>query len=159
MTRAAVLFLSLLVGGCDYINPLGKCLTTDVGCELPGDYRLVSIDGEAATGALTISSGQFERDGYLDLPTGHERFPSLRGPYLGSILTQAVQDEDPDGFELQATMETEVFITANIKTSASVEGDRLTLRVRSTRARNRTSGGDLDFPALSSGAVLVFRRQ
>lgn len=158
----AALLAALLVGGCDYINPLGKCLTAEPACDLPGEYRLVSIGGEPATGSLTVSSGQFARDGYLELPTGDATYPRLLGPYLGSVPVSADSEADPNRFELRATMEDGgALITADFDTSAEVSGDRLTLRVRSLNAQYRAGAASrgLSFPALDTGAVLVFARR
>ena len=157
-----LVLLATLAAGCDVIDPTRKCLTSDVGCELPGTYRLVSVDGEAAEGALTISSGQFERDGSLDLPTGDATYPRLFGPYLGSVPVRSDQAGNPSRFELRASMEDGgALVTAYFDTSASVDGDLLTLRVRSLDARYRAGAASrgLRFPRIDAGAVLVFRRQ
>lgn len=163
MRRALpALLAALLLGGCDYLDPLGKCLTAEPACDLPGEYRLVSIDGEPATGSLTISSGQFARDGTLDLPTGDEQYPRLFGPYLGSVPVRSDSEADPDRFEIRATMEDGgALVTAGFDTSAEAAGDRLTLRVRSLDARYRAGAASrgLHFPRLDAEAVLVFERR
>ncbi len=159
MTRPALLLLALALGGCDLLS--GPCLYDAVGCDLPGDWRLVSRNGEAATGRWEIAEGFVDRSGYGVLPTGNAQVPEMRGPF-GSDYS--LDPDDPQGFDLKlwsmATAQGTVYVDLYGRIE-SLDGDRMTYLVRAVDAKVIPRGGGsvgIDVPLLAAGTRLVFER-
>lgn len=157
MTRFALLFLFVL-GGCDFGE---GCLYDDVGCELPGDWQLVSIDGEAATGRWEIAEGFVERGGYGVVPTGNPSYPDMRGPFRADY---SLDEDRPQGYDL-------TFWTMQVPTGTvyvdmagrveSLDGNRMVysvIRVESEIILNGGGSAGFGFPTLIPGTRLVFER-
>jgi len=150
MTRLALLLLlAVPLGSCDYIHD--DCLYDDVGCDLPGDWQLVSIDGEAATGRWEIAEGFVDRSGYGVLPTGHPGVPEMRGPFESNY---SLDEDRPQGFDLQfwsmATPSGTIYVDLYGRIE-SLDGDRMEYVVTRVDA-------DFPFPTLAPGTRLVFER-
>ncbi|MEM1115472.1 MAG: hypothetical protein AAF845_01980 [Bacteroidota bacterium] len=159
MIRLVPLAALLLVGGCDYLRE--GCLYDEVGCALPGDWRLVSADGAAASGRWEIAEGFVDRSGYGVLPTGSERFPEMRGPF-GS--TYSLDEDSPQRFDLKlwsmpvddGTVYVDLFGRVE-----RIEGDRMEYTVLGIEAELIPRGGgsvSLSFPTIQRGTRLVFER-
>lgn len=149
MTRLALLLLlAVPLGSCSLSN---DCLYDRVGCDLPGDWQLVSIDGEAATGRWEIAEGFVDRSGYGDLPTGSEASPRMRGPFESNY---SLDEDRPQGFDLQfwsmPTASGTVFVDLYGRIE-SLDGDRMVYVVIRVDA-------DFPFPILAPGTRLVFER-
>ena len=159
--RAALLLLALATSasGCDYIYD--NCLYDEVGCALPGDWRLVSRNGEPATGRWEIAEGFIDRSGYGVLPTGSAQYPEMRGPFQSSY---SLDDDDPQGFDLQfwqMSVENGTVYVDLYGRIESLDGDRMTYVVQFADAKIIPRGGgsvDLGFPLLDRGTRLVFER-
>ena len=132
-TRLAVLALLAAVpwvlGGCSLVG--GGCPPATFGleCELIGEWDLVSIDGEAASGALEVDSFT---DGFLQLPNTDPNCSPVRGAFSGSA---SLDDDEgtPRRFSIrlwQAAWECddrEQRVVIDLETRATIEGDELTL--------------------------------
>lgn len=159
MTRLLLVLLALTVGGCDYLTV--GCLYDDVGCDLPGEWRLASRNGEAATGRWEIAEGFVDRSGYGVLATGNSQFPEMRGPF-GSDYS--LDPDDPQGFDLKlwsmVVSEGTVYVDLYGRIE-SLDGDRMTYLVQHADAKIVFNGGGssgLAFPLLDAGTRLVFER-
>ena len=149
MRRVFLLGLSVLVGSCGLVS--NDCLYDEVGCNLPGDWRLVSINGEAAVGQWEIAEGFVDRSGYGVLPTGHAAIPEMRGPFESNY---SLDPDRPQGFDLQFwSMSTPsgTFYVDVYGRIASLDSDRMEYVVQRVDA-------DLPFPTLAPGTRLVFER-
>ncbi|PAP76193.1 hypothetical protein [Rubrivirga marina] len=160
MTRLPLLILAALVlGGCDYLYD--DCLYDDVGCDLPGDWQLVSRNGEAASGRWEIAAGFVDRSGYGVLATGNSQFPEMRGAF-GSDYS--LDPDDPQGFDVKlwsmSVAEGTVYVDLYGRVE-SLEGDRMVYLVQRADAKLVFNGGGsngLSFPLLASGTRLTFER-
>lgn len=154
-----VLVLVIALGGCDYIYD--DCLYDDVGCDLPGDWQLVSRDGEAASGRWEIAAGFVDRSGYGVLATGNGQFPEMRGPF-GSDYS--LDEDDPQGFDLKLwamTVEEGTVYVDLYGRVESLDGDRMVYVVQGVDAElvYRVGGSTgLSFPLLAAGTRLTFER-
>ena len=154
-----LLALAALLGSCDLLGE--GCLYDEVGCDLPGDWQLVSIDGATATGRWEIAEGFVDRSGYGDLPTGNEQFPRMRGPFESNY---SLNEDRPQGFDLifwsMSVAQGTVYMDLAGRVE-SLDGDRMVYVVIRPDAELIFSGGGsvpLGFPTLSPGTRLTFER-
>lgn len=159
MRALALAALALAASGCSLLA--SDCLYDDTGCALPGDWRLVSIDGAPATGSMEIATGFVDRQTYAVLPTGNEEYPTMRGP---SPANYSLDPDEPQQFDLDLwRMEVPAgVVIVDMDGRVDIDGDRMTYRVlRGQAVLIRTGGSrsELDFPRLTqAGTVFEFRR-
>ena len=77
MCRLFVAFaVALSLAGCDSgSKPCGG-----LDCDILGEWTLISIDGEPATGWMIVA----EEERRAALPTGSDVFPEMSGGFIGA---------------------------------------------------------------------------
>ena len=138
---AALLSLGLatLAGGCSLVG--GGCPTATFGleCELIGEWALVSVSGERASGTLEVD--RFTA-GFLSLPNADPECSTVRGAYTGSASLDDDEGE-PRPFQIRlwqarwtcpnpSDPERPASFSAvtDFATQATLAGDELTLAAR-----------------------------
>ena len=154
-----ILALAVTLGGCDLI--VNDCLYDDVGCDLPGDWRLVSVNDEAMTGRWEIAEGFVDRSGYGVLPTGNEQFPEMRGAFESDY---SLDPDRPQGFDVQLwsmVVDNGTVYLDLYGRIESLDDDRMVYVVSRPDAELIFAGGGsipLSFPLLARGTRLIFER-